>query len=310
VSCSFFAIYVRLSRKCEKRTVSSGRPVGLLHLLPLVFVVAGVTPARAQSGATDGIHDNLFLLEEAYNQEPGVIQHIQSLEFNPGSSGWNYFFTEEWPVPTDRHQLSVTVPVIRAGAGVPAAIGDMLVNYRIQAVGIGGEGPLAVAPRLSVVLPTGDYRTGAGRGSPGLQLNLPVSIELSDRFVMHLNAGTTVTPRAKSVDGPSGTAVDGNAGLALVWQPLSWFNPLAELAYFSTEEIHGDLTRARHSLFVVNPGCRAAINFRSGLQIVPGLSAPIRFSANGTELSVLAYLSFEHPAWKPRYGAAATGGDR
>jgi hypothetical protein len=303
-------MYLRLSRNCGKRIVTFGPAAGLRHVLAVVLVAATASAARAQSGGVERIQDNLFLLEEAYNQEPGVIQHIQSLMFTPGSSGWNYSFTEEWPVPTDRHQLSVTVPVARAGAGAPAAVGDMLFNYRIQAVGVGGEGPLAVAPRLSLVLPTGDYRTGAGRGSPGLQLNLPVSIEMGDRFVMHLNAGTTVTPGAKSVDGRSGTAVDGNAGLALVWQPLSWFNPLAELAYLSTEEIHSDLTRARHSLFVVNPGCRAAINFRSGLQVVPGVSVPVQFTARGTDLSVLAYLSFEHPAWKPRNRADAIGGDR
>jgi hypothetical protein len=301
---------LRLSRKCVKRMAAFGRPVRLRDVLTVAIVVATATAVHGQSSQPDRIHDNLFLLEEAYNQEPGVIQHIQSLMFNPQSGGWNYSFTEEWPVPTDRHQLSVTVPVGRAGAGVPAAIGDLLVNYRIQAVGVGGEGHLAVAPRLSLVLPTGDYRTGAGRGSPGLQLNLPVSVEMSDRFVMHLNAGTTVTPGAKSADGRSGRSVDGSAGVALVWQPLSWLNPLAELAYFSTEEIRDDLTRARHSLYVVNPGCRAAINFRSGLQVVPGLSAPIQFSARGTEVSVLAYLSFEHPVWKPRYGAAVARGDR
>jgi hypothetical protein len=296
---------------CEKQMVTFGPAGMLLPVLTIALVAVAASAASAQSGSpSDRIHDNLFILEEAYNQEPGVIQHIQSVMINPASNSWNYTFTEEWPVPTDRRQLSVTVPVGRAGAGMPAAIGDMLVNYRIQAVGVGGAGPLAVAPRLSVVLPTGDYRTGAGRGSTGLQLNLPVSIEVNDRFVMHLNAGTTVTPGAKSVDGRSRRTVDGNAGVALVWQPLSWFNPLSEFAYFSTEEIRDDRTLARHSLLVVNPGCRVAVNFRSGLQVVPGVSAPVQFSARGTELSVLAYLSFEHPAWKPRYAAAAAGGDR
>ncbi len=83
------------------------------------------------------------------------------------------------------------------------------------------------------------------------------------------------------------------------WQPLSWLNPLVELAYLSTEQIRDDRTSARSSMYVVNPGIRASIDFRSGLQIVPGISAPIQVSELGTDFSVLGYLSFEHPVFNP-----------
>ena len=57
------------------------------------------------------IEDNSFLLEEAYNQEPGVIQHIQAWQYLKTARTWGYAFTEEWPAPGRRHQLSFTLPV-------------------------------------------------------------------------------------------------------------------------------------------------------------------------------------------------------
>lgn len=244
------------------------------------------------------IRDNLFLLEEAYNQEPGVVQHVQTFQLAPRTRAWTYSFTDEWPVPTDRHQLSVTLPLQAIGEANAAALGDVLVNYRLQAVGMGGEGPVAFAPRLSLVLPTGDYRTGAGRGVLGVQANLPLSIELGEWFVTHLNAGLTVTPGAHSQGGAQATAVDVNAGAALVWLPLEWFNVLVETAYLSPATVQDDGSIDRGHAFVVNPGVRFALTFPFGLQIVPGVSAPVQVSADGVEVSAMAYLSFEHTLWK------------
>ena len=49
-----------------------------------------------------------FLLEEAYNQEAGVVQHIQALRREQRS--WFYTFTQEWPLGGQDHQFSYTVP--------------------------------------------------------------------------------------------------------------------------------------------------------------------------------------------------------
>src|ERR1700693_4022087 len=60
--------------------------------------------------AEPGIQDNSFLVEEAYNQNFGVVQHISSFTRFFDSKDWNYTFTQEWPVPGDaRHQLSYTL---------------------------------------------------------------------------------------------------------------------------------------------------------------------------------------------------------
>jgi hypothetical protein len=53
-----------------------------------------------------------------------------------------------------------------------------------------------------------------------------------------------------------------------------------------------------NSVFI-NPGMRYAFNFKSGLQIVPGLAMPIGFGSSSGASGVFAYLSFEHPLWKP-----------
>ncbi len=265
----------------------------------LVLAAVAVVAEEAPGGEPPAkIRDNLFLLEEAYNQEPGVVQHIQVFQFQPGEEfPWGYTFTEEWPAPTDLHQWSVTVPL--AGDADPGAteIGDVLLNYRIQALGVGGEGWIAMAPRLSIVLPTGDYETGAGRGVVGVQINLPVSIDLGKWFTLHVNGGMTVTPNAFSLEGRTATTLDANAGTALVWFPLTWFNVLLETVFASNEHVHDDGSTGRHDALVLNPGVRFAIDVPGGLQIVPGLSSPIEVWPEGGNVDLLVYLSLEHPLW-------------
>jgi hypothetical protein len=51
------------------------------------------------------------------------------------------------------------------------------------------------------------------------------------------------------------------------------------------------------SLIFINPGFRYAINFKSGLQIVPGIAMPIQ-TGSSHGVGVFGYLSFEHPLHK------------
>src|SRR4030067_830672 len=61
--------------------------------------------------------------------------------------------------------------------------------------------PVALSPRLSLILPTGDEERGLGEGTLGFQGNIPLSVELTDRWVTHWNLGMTYVPRAR---GPGG----------------------------------------------------------------------------------------------------------
>ena len=53
-----------------------------------------------------------FYVEEAYNQEPGVVQHIFNvpISFTDGSREITPVFTQEWPVFSQTHQFSYTIP--------------------------------------------------------------------------------------------------------------------------------------------------------------------------------------------------------
>ncbi len=253
--------------------------------------LAGFMAIAACEARAERIRDNLFLLEEAYNQEPGVVQHIQVMQLDPAKGGWSYSFTGEWPIPDDRHQLSLTVPQSRVEGAAPRLC-DVLVNYRLQALGMGGRGRVAVAPRLSLVLPTGEPGE-AGRGVVGTQLAVPVSIELGPLLVVHLNASLTFAPGAHDASGPMYTALDTGLGAALVFEPLDWFNVVVEAGHTTTTTASG-----RDGLLFVNPGVRFALNLGPDVQIVPGVSAPVLKGPDGVRVAALAYLSVEHVMWR------------
>src|SRR5206468_7864303 len=88
--------------------------VGLLSKawVAAIFLVSGLTVvASAQQQPIEVIEDNSFLIEEAYNQEPGVVQHIfQAVYSNdPRQRGWAFAFTQEWPIYGQDHQFSYTI---------------------------------------------------------------------------------------------------------------------------------------------------------------------------------------------------------
>ena len=115
------------------------------HRLALALLLLAPGGAVAQPApAAPGIADNSFLIEEAYNQEPGVIQHISSFT-RLGEGDWSYTFTEEWPAPSQKHQLSLTLPVLASGAH--SGLGDAAINYRFQAPTGRAAGPRS--PRAS-----------------------------------------------------------------------------------------------------------------------------------------------------------------
>jgi len=238
------------------------------------------------------IQDNSFLIEEAYNQEPGVVQHIQSFQYMKGDQ-WLYTFTQEWPVPKETHQLSYTIPVARLEApDRNAGLGDILLNYRYQAI---LKEHIALAPRFSLVLPTGDYRKGLGTGTVGYQVNIPLSVELNDKVVTHWNLGWTFTPESKNEAGDKADTVATNYGASIIYLASENFNLMLEAAGTSGQEVVGPGATGDSNTFFINPGMRFAINFANGLQIVPGLSFPIGIGPSKGEYGVLTYLSFEHP---------------
>jgi hypothetical protein len=237
------------------------------------------------------IQDNSFLLEEAYNQEDGVIQHIQMFQYLKKAKAWQYTFTQEWPVPKQKHQFSYTIPLSRLHDFDTTGVGDILLNYRYQVV---MQDRVALAPRFSLILPSGDYKKGLGTDTLGYQVNIPLSVELSDKFVTHWNMGGTYTPHARDASGEKANIRGFNYGVSLIYLATENFNLMLEAAGTSTETAPLSGVKATESTFFINPGMRFALNFKSGLQIVPGFSVPIGIGPSEGEYGGLLYLSFEH----------------
>lgn len=264
--------------------------------LAVVATILAASVVRAQDAAEPAIADNSFFIEEAYNQELGVVQHISTfLVAGRENRDLLYSFTQEWPFHSQRHQVSFTLPVGRPG-GESAGFGDILLNYRWQ-LGAGAR-PWAIAPRVSAVLPTGSVRRGLGDGSVGVQVNLPVSYQLTPSVVTHWNAGATLLPWAQgpqvSGDRTRRTLAQFNLGGSIVFPtqfPVQFL--LEQLVLFESEiDARGEVARGTSG--VTSPGVRAAINLGS-LQIVPGVALPFTRSSGQTEMDLFRYLSFEHP---------------
>jgi len=211
-------------------------------------------------------------MEEAYNQERGVVQHISAWQRALRSTAWAFTFTQEWPLASQPHQLSYTVPLQRTARPSSTGLGDAALNYRYQLRRAAAR--VAIAPRLSLIVPTGSAARGLGTGHVGAQLNLPVSVTLGPAFVSHWNAGVTSAARVTTY----------NLGASMIWLVDPAFNVMVEVVWT-------DQTAATHDI-VVNPGIRWAHNFASGLQIVPGLAFPQGRAA-------FFYLSFEHRFRRP-----------
>jgi Putative MetA-pathway of phenol degradation len=265
----------------------------MVKLLPAFSLVllAGL-PVAASDDAP--IQDNSFLIEEAYNQETGVVQHINTFSRLRDSGEWAYTFTQEWPAPNLKHQLSFTLPVEGGTAEGGRGLGDMALNYRYQWIG-DGDAPVAFAPRLSLLLPTGSVEDGRGTGALGLQLNLPLSTVLSPRWVAHWNAGTTFVPSAENADGQKADTWGYYLGQSFIWQPSSTWNFLLETLWESGEAVAGNEATETEEELLLSPGVRRAFNFSNGLQVVAGLAVPIGIGPSRGEESLFLYLSFEHP---------------
>lgn len=270
----------------------------VLALLAGSSALSAQSPAdvSAQRGGPPPIEDNSFLVEEAYNQERGVVQHVSTFARTEGADDWMYTFTQEWPFLSRTHQLSYTIPIARSGdaASGSTGVGDVAVNYRYQ-IGGGESTPYALAPRATVLLPTGASRRALGSGGVGFQVNLPFSAVLPARLVAHSNVGITYTPRARDVAGNSAPTHAFALGQSLIWLMHPKLNLMLESTWSRADEVVGPGQTAHASEFMVSPGLRGAIDFSSGLQIVPGIAFPLGVGSSRGERAVFFYLSFEHP---------------
>lgn len=261
----------------------------------------------------DGIEDNSFLVEEAYNQEPGVVQHIfttiygEDRDNRPRRRGWDFGFTQEWPVFSQRHQFSYTIPFsfAREGGAPQDGIGDLLLNYRLQVLEERGWLP-AFAPRFSLIVPTGSRDDGTGNGVVGFQWNLPFSKKLGPRFAMHANAGLTYLPDTRvSVEedtggetqtrlSPEHSLVSYNLGASGIVALSPHVHCLLEWVGIFAEELNSEGRKEHDFSTVISPGVRAAVVNTKDMQVVFGVAAPVGLTRPATDYGIFLYLSVEH----------------
>lgn len=262
------------------------------NLLPLLtFAPALLAAQLPQAPEPPPIQDNSFLIEEAYNQEAGIVQHISIFRSYRGSSDFDAAFTQEWPLGGITHQLSYDLPLIRFAR--ESGIGDVRVNYRYQWIG-SGLTPLAISPRISVAFPTGDWKRGRGAGAAGVEVMLPLSHVISPLLTQHVNAGAAFSPSARNTAGERANAFGITLGHSFIVTANPNFQTMLETVYNRAQDVTGESSTEWIDDLVISPGFRAALNFESGLQIVPGLAIPIGVGPSSGSRGVFVYLSFEH----------------
>jgi hypothetical protein len=220
------------------------------------------------------------------------VQHISTFSRSSGGD-WAFSFTQEWPLGGIRHQLSYTVPVQHAD-GVGTGVGDIGLNYRYQLAGHPAARTVA-APRLTLLLPTGNDEVDRGAGGLGFQGNLPLTLVLGTDLATHWNVGATVTPSARNTLGAKATTTSFNLGASVIWLVRPSLNLLVETLWLSEESVLGEGSTRREETAVLSPGVRAAFDVAGDLQIVPGIAYTIGLSPEAAEDAVFFYLSFEHP---------------
>jgi len=274
-------------------------------LISIITILSAPLNLRsAEQRPIDVIEDNSFLIEEAYNQEPGVVQYIFNATYNNDSRrrGWAFSFTQEWPVFSQDHQFSYTIPSSHSNDGADRiyGIGDILLNYRYQALEEGEVLP-AFAPRFSLILPTGNRGRGTGDGVVGYQWNLPFSKKLASRFAMHTNFGLTYLPHVRArLNGSTGplsrrhSLVSYNVGASGVFALFPRFHLMLEWVGEFEESINEGGKAVREFKPIVSPGFRAAVVNEEKIQVVVGAATPIGLNRKADNHGAFLYLSIEH----------------
>lgn len=245
--------------------------------------------------------DNAFLVEEASNQEKGVVQHIfnwvPSWDWTADGRTRDFLFayTMELPLGSQTHQFSFTTQFLstfeKPVGGPPdhqGGVGDTFLNYRYQL--LADDDFLWASPRFSLILPTGDERFGLGTGQLGYQFNLPVS-KYAERFDFHFNAGVTYTP---NVSAARHDLRGYNLGGSVFWKPQTYLHFFCEVLALWNDDINDAGFRESNSEVFVNPGLRYAICQFEDVEWVVGVSVPIGVTRDAPDIGVFFYMSVEH----------------
>ena len=256
-------------------------------ILLLVICQSSLATLFSADPPAKGIQDNSFFVEEAYNQEPGIVQHIINVPAFFGNNEVSFIFTQEWPIFSQTHQFSYTIPYTftESENGFRA----IFLNYRLQAL-MEGERTPAFAPRFSLITPAGDASKGFGHDRLGYEINLPFSKIVSERVTLNFNAGVFLFPDVNDRD-----LWNYNLGGSAIYAVSRDFNLLLEAVAVWEEDVDSTRRIDRTVTALLSPGARYAFNCPNDLQIVVGAATPIGLTSDSPDWGLFFYLSFEHP---------------
>jgi hypothetical protein len=84
-------------------------------------------------------------------------------------------------------------------------------------------------------------------------------------------------------------------GQSVIWLVHPKLNLMLESIWTAEWDVTGPGQTERSTELLLSPGVRGAIDFASGLQVVPGIAFPFGIGSSRGERAVFVYLSFEHP---------------
>lgn len=268
----------------------------LLVLIPIILLAQ---PDSLQKGSYayghSKIEDISMFIEEAFNQEAGIIQHISNFFFDAES--FSCFYSQEIPLKDYWLQFSYT---IKYSTGKFSGFSDLFINYR-PTIWYKKHWAL-VAPGFTFILPSGDSRKGLGNGAWGGQFILAVTKRISRRTATHWNAGYTFFRNADRYDyDPFGQPVltqEKNIGMANIGTSGIWFvlpalNLMLEYQSVFRKDIADDGSLMFTPILTLNPGFRFGFNVCK-VQIVRGIGLPLEYVDGWFGHSwVFGYLSIE-----------------
>jgi len=285
---------VRVRGKDEQRITIGTRAASkvLVHVTAAAMLLLACAASASAQAQPFEILDNSFLVEEAFNQEPGIFQNIFGVRATDGD-GWEAAFTQEWPLFTQTHQFSYTVGAL--GGDGAAGMADLMINYRWQAAMESASFP-AFSPRVSLILATGDADRGFGSGGPGWQVNLPFSKQFGDTYI-HWNAGFTHIPSA-DVGTVEHNLLSPHVALSGIYRLRPMFNVMLESVVEWEHLVEGDAKR-HEAAVTLSPGFRTGWNV-GDTQTIVGFAVPVSITGDSTSAGVFGYFSYELPFIQPQ----------
>ena len=269
----------------------------------VVVLFFNASARAADPAPIEGFSDHGFLVEEAYNQDEGEVQHIFNAAYISDSRrrGWSFNLEQEWWLFTEDHQIGFSFPVVRLDeeGEKQRGIGDILVEYRYQLTKEGPTRP-AVAPKFSLILPTGDRHEGTGNGVVGYEWSIAGSKKVASRLAVHANVGLTYLPNVRApLDNSQRLSlrrslVSYDLGTSVVFAVSSDFHMMLEWIGEFANEIDGRGKKERLFKSSLSPGIRAAVIDKEGVQTVVGVGVPIGLTSPADDVGVFLYFSVEH----------------